>query len=211
LPNLLKLRLCSKALYNFVAAELFRSLQDLLALYVPDPIALGQMLIGLRGYVSGEAALRFLVRDAIHHSAFAATLDLYLPYESYARAMHHLLFVQKGTYDPGFPHGPNGTRTLPQRFMTHHYLADISTVSTSQGVVRVFRSTTSEALAPISCAWSSLHVIYVTPRVFGAAYPSLLFAHRGVLGDGHPQERQLVAMHARAGFDLRLDVSLWAE
>ena len=56
-------------------------------------------------------------------------------------------------------------------------------------------------------------MVYVSPLRYGCGYPTLLFAHRGLLGDGESPlaEEEHIVIAQQRGFDLRFDASHWGE
>ncbi len=201
--TLMRLRACSKRCVDIVRNVLRRSLLALCKPFLPKPELFVQALDFHRGFIGGSVAVQFMIREV----PFACnTLDVFVPYDEDRDFVRRLLKDQGGKVDRVRQRTDNG-----EHWLEEHALLAVTEVHTRLGKIKVHRSVAIDALAPLVCGWSSLHITYVTWKHFGTAFPSLLFKHRGIVADGIAGEAELVERWLRRGFDLKVSARAWEE
>ncbi|TFK84162.1 hypothetical protein K466DRAFT_602240 [Polyporus arcularius HHB13444] len=218
LVSLFKFRRTSHILLDATSLHLKACLLELVGRFVPDAHRLLEFLTEIKGYVGGDVALAFLLRDM---DLALDSLELFLPVT--ARAWNdfesHLIHSQSALKVP-----ENHDRSFPPRrppVLLSPGTRTTARFTTPRGTLLLYRSHTSDALVPISQQWASHRLLYVNLRHSGAAYPRLLFKRRALLGtrparpDGRVAEGQdldeLVRRDAERGFDVRLAAHQWEE
>lgn len=198
LPELLRLRVCSKSLLALCSEELTTTMVVLVRKFIPEAESFLDALVHHNAVLCGAVALLFMLRD---DSFIPDTLDISVPHEEFVsfvdllERQHHARLSSFGV------EGDNrGT-------------AGIARLRVGSAQLAVICSTGKDQLAPVAGHFATHLVVYVSPSHFGAAYPSLLFARRALLGHGGSAEQRLACVKEcrLAGIDIRLDVFRWPE
>ncbi|RDX42768.1 hypothetical protein OH76DRAFT_1488394 [Lentinus brumalis] len=201
--SLLNLRATSKACLQMVTDMLYRSLLTLCRRYMSKPTLFLRALTFHRAFIGGSVAVRFMTPE----SPFDCdTLDVFVPYDE-ERDFLRRLCRDQGAKISTIRYGTDDG----EGWLREHALVSVTVLHTTVGTMRVHRSVAIDALAPLVCGWSSLHVTYVNAKHFGTAFPGLLFQHRGLVGDGIAGEVELVDRWLRRGYDLKMSARAWQE
>lgn len=199
LATLLTYRQTSRTSFELVSKQLMKTMLLLVGRFVPNPVLLLNKLERHGAFVAGSTALQFFLR---HVDIDPQDLDIFLPYDSMSRMLNHFLVEQGGVVIP--PQSPY------RPFLSHILVEQSVSLSTPYGRVTLWQSETHTPFLPITCAPTSVHFVYMNPRYFGCAYPTLLFKYRGIFGrpDTPGFEASLAKCRDR-GLDLRFFTNLW--
>ncbi|RDX39935.1 hypothetical protein OH76DRAFT_1300946, partial [Lentinus brumalis] len=206
MKSLLGLRPCSRAFLRMVTEELKDHMEQVVTPFVPKPRAFLDHLPSVEGYIGGSAAIPFFVRDACYR---ANALEVFVPFHTVLEFGRHLTRVQQAREEDDFGSDDDFVDYLP-----HRASRSVTRYRTPAGVVVLICGCFMDPLAPIACAWSSLHVCYANPDYFGHGYPRLTMERRGLIGDGIGEENEVCARMRRMrkrGFDLRASPRAWPE
>lgn len=200
---LMPLRQTSKGNLDLVGWELRQRLERLVGDYVPDASEFLTVLTARSCYVGGEVALRFMLRSATFKPSH---LDIFVSPQHYLAIESHLVDDQGAIERSHATADGTNTRDLEDRGQF-----GMSWLETPIGKVVLHSSCTTDALVPISRAWCTLEVTYANLDHIGTGYPRLLFAGRGLLGDGVRDETRRVQMARRRGLEVRLMPDVWPD
>lgn len=177
LLTLTRWRLTCKANYDQSTASLRRSLTSMLAVFMPKPVAILSHITQYRAVLGGEFALAFLLRDG---SLLPTYVDI---------------------YSSEFDFGPLCSAILADPSIsavtTNHEYTDVGVVdalrtlitrtlviNTNRGtMIRIHRSYTTSAIAPLTHASSTALSNFVTEYGFGCSHPILTLNRRALIGD----------------------------
>ncbi len=206
MKTILQLRASSSQYMDMVVDELREEMEAAAAPYVPRPRALLDFLPSMDAYIGGSALIPFFVRD-VHYTANA--LEVFVPFLHVRELCNHLEREQHAREEDDFGSDDDFDNYLPPRASR-----GVTQYRTPIGIVKVITGRFVDPLAPIACAWSSLHVCFANGRYFGHGYPALTLAHRGLVGDGVGEESEVCARTQRCldrGFDMRMSAGAWPE
>ena len=68
-----------------------------------------------------------------------------------------------------------------------------------------------DARVALAAGWSTHVLNYVNAKHFGSAYPNLLWAHRGILGEPGPRQSEEVEEATQRGISVRVRPSQWTD
>lgn len=205
--SLLVLRRCSRGSRGAIGQVLRRTLERICGRYVNRGTAIDLLhnLTNYSSYIGGElAACIMLRRDFWAECA----LNIFVPTQHWKRVMHHLVHKQ------GVPMGTVYHTQDGEEFdwTETRALESITLMSTPKGRITVYRSSTTDALAPIACRSSTIELCYMNLDRFGHAYPELLFHRRTLLADLDENEiEEQTRKWERRGIEVAEEVDEWAE
>lgn len=203
LPTLLVFRTTSQNGLRVVRKELATTLKAIVSRFVPNPKLLLVKLDKLNAVVGGPAALAFFLRGLDVHPKH---LDIFVPIDCMPPFVHHILVDQGGLQ----LRPPTAVITHPPPWD----LPDEQCVAfrTPLGEVNLWQSEAHTPFLPIITGPTSLHILYVSPRYFGSAYPTLLFAHRALVARPDTTGFDAVVREcARLKINLRFFASMWSD
>ncbi|PIL31867.1 hypothetical protein GSI_06571 [Ganoderma sinense ZZ0214-1] len=166
--------------------HLRKSLDTLLARFVPDPAALLDYLARWGGLIIGEAALSHILHNP---SICKSTLELAvgnLVFNTFVRRLTRLL-----------PYGTHGVnlfeKPAPNAFPTLRHITRIAEFHLTSGLsVHVYESCSPSACDVVCGAWTTALMNFVTKSTFGCAYPRLTLNYCGILCDGRGEAKRWI-------------------
>ncbi|KAH9852847.1 hypothetical protein C2E23DRAFT_729789, partial [Lenzites betulinus] len=204
LPTILVFRTTSRENLCIAKQELRKTLRSILSQFVPKPGMLAAKLNRLNAVVGGSAGLAFFLR---HLDVCPTHLDIFIPIGCMPPFFHHILTDQSGTLI--FPVMPtNGVDPLPENLPDE----ECFTFRTPCGCINLWQSEAHTPFLPIVTGPTSLHILYVSPRHFGCAYPKLLFSTRALVA--RPDTSgfdSVVSECVRLKIDLRFFTNGWED
>ena len=210
LLTLIRWRLTCKTNYDQSVASLRRSLFTMLRPFVPEPSSILSHITRHRSVLGGEFALAFILRDP---SLLPAHLDIYSTDYGFSALCSELLedstlFCVIVDHEFNNVGALDALRTLVSRTLT---------IRTSLGTfIRVHRSYTSAATAPLSHTPSTALSNFVTAYGFGCSHPILTLNRRALVGDQEmpylsttdPDVHDRLILH---GFSLAFSPTAWPQ
>ena len=174
MPAILKFRTASTSALRITITELSTSLERLLGPFVDKPSELLTTITHMQAFIGGDVALRFFLRAA---EFTPLALDIHVAHGDLESMVEYLCNDHGATK---LPH--RGPPTPPDALYTQFIERQVRLRTPTGRELRVIESAIDEPRAPIACGPSSHLFVYVNAAAFGAAYPKLLFAKRGLLG-----------------------------
>lgn len=210
IQTLVAVRSTCRANYLHVAAAYQRTLRRILSVFVPRSSELLRIVTDCCGVIGGEAALAFCLRDpsflpgALHiYTAdgwFEPLIELLSNSSFYATHLESL-----------------GAITVPQPLARLRGIRHQAILRTATGkFIYLFESTTVSSCTPISRAWTTALMNFVTAHSFGCAHPRLLQGRRALYSDlavhtfPHCESATLQRL-ITAGFSFGIDPTAWPE
>ncbi|RPD59560.1 hypothetical protein L227DRAFT_611795 [Lentinus tigrinus ALCF2SS1-6] len=205
--TLLNLRCASRLTMYAIAAMQRLLLERLCGWYLPAAPSFLNTLGRVRGFIGGDVAASFIMRQVPPHSA---QLEIYVGEDGWAELMQELSDKQ------GCAQGAmlQAEDSEHGDWMVRAALESVVPFFSPRGCqLWLFEAATSDPLAPIACRPSTPHLAYINPFYFGAGYPFLTMARRGLVADlpvGVPPE-DIQEKWEEWGVDVRLSAGEWLE
>ena len=203
-------RLTCKTNYAQAVGSLRRSLLTMLATVIPRPSVILDLVTEHRSVIGGEFALAFILRDPTFIPPY---LDVYCSDHHFRPFCSALLestmlrqdvtsheFVDLGALD--------ALRTLESRILVVH-----TSLGTS---IRLHRSYTTFATAPISHASCTALSNFVTEFGFGCSHPSLTLRRLSLIADQElphvpPTDQDVLDRLRRRGISFAFSPTVWSD
>ena len=206
--TLLSWRATSRRNYMDACRDLRRSLEQLLADFVPSPAALLALLSRTRGILAGELAIHYILRE---NSVPPQSLDIYVG------SVWFDTFVESFGDSPelsGFQDDWSLTTYIGD-YVTSRHVTDTLSISLSNGnLITIHAAVSPSACHALACSPSTIGTTFVTEFTFATAYPRLTLSHRAVmcwnlLAAASDTELDMYDRLTDSGLSLEEDPTVW--